>query len=113
LPRPDVTLDEVMPFEPSAIGQGKAIRRFALDQQGALMRLANMLYALRVAKPTIGHHHGRRQDQATPTQHCSALVEHQLGLAHFVPTWRPRPYGIRPSHGKVHRDNQTTIANNY
>ena len=77
------------------------------------MRIANMLHKLRVAEPTVGNHDGRRQLQATPTQRRHTLVEQHPGPAQFVPARRPRPNRIRSSHGKVHRDDQATIANDH
>ena len=106
-------MDEVVPFDCLAIGQGKDIGLFTLHEHGALMLIANMLHKLRVAKPTIGNHYGRRQRQATPCKRRQTLVEHHSGPAQFVPARRPRPYRIRPSNGKVHWDDQATIANDH
>src|SRR5437667_5647593 len=77
------------------------------------MLLANMLHELRVAKPTIGNHYWRWQLQATPPKRCQALVEHHPGPTQFVPARRPRSNRIRPSNGKVHWDDQATIANDH
>jgi hypothetical protein len=53
-------MDEVVSFDRLAIGQWKAIGLFTLDQQGALMLVANILHKLRVAHPTIGNPYWRR-----------------------------------------------------
>src|SRR2546425_7588170 len=53
-PLPSLAMDEVVPFDCLAIGQGKDVGLFALYEQGALMLIAHMLHKLRVAKPTIG-----------------------------------------------------------
>jgi hypothetical protein len=63
-PRPDFALGHVTPFDQSSISQGKERGRFALDQQGALMRMAHRLHVLRVAQPPLGHH--QRRGRATP-----------------------------------------------
>jgi hypothetical protein len=60
-PWPRLPLDEVLPFDLSAISQGKDIRLFALDEPRALVRVVHMVHELRVAKPTIGDDHRRRQ----------------------------------------------------
>ena len=63
-PGPRLTLDQVPPFPLAPISQGQHIGLLALSQQGALVRVANMLHALRVAKSTIGDYHRRGQQQA-------------------------------------------------
>src|SRR5207244_5024591 len=111
LPAPPLALDQGVAFDLAPIGHGKARGLFALHAPSALMRIASMLHALRVAQPTIGHHHGGRQRQATPTTRCHALVAHQPGPVQLVPARCPRPHRSRPSHGQVPRHEHAPLAN--
>src|SRR5712691_2932600 len=109
-PPPPLACDEVVSFDLLSIGPGKYGGLFAFYKQGALMRLATMLHKLRGAEPTGGNHYWRRQLQATLPQRRHPLVEHHPGPTQFIPARRPRPTRSRSSHGKVHWDDQATIA---
>src|SRR5438093_13623730 len=53
IPPGPLALDQVVPCDPSPVGEGKAVRGLPFHQQGPLMLLADMPHQLRVAKPTI------------------------------------------------------------
>src|SRR5437773_4972459 len=103
LPAPPLALDQGVAFDLAPIGHGKARGLFALHAPSALMRIASMLHALRVAQPTIGHHHGGRQRQATPTTRCHALVAHQPGPVPQAPPEQAVAWPSPPARARAPR----------
>jgi hypothetical protein len=112
-PVPVLAMEQVMPFDRVSISSGEGIGRLPLHKHGALLRLVHMLHALRVAQPTLRHHHGRGQVHTAPPQRRQALIQHPPRPWQLVPARRPRPTRIGPSNGQVHGDDQATIANDH
>jgi hypothetical protein len=75
--------------------------------------LAHMLHQLRVAKPAISDHQRRGQLQAPAPKSQQPLIEHRPCPAQFITTRSPRPNGIGPPNGKVHRHDQAPIPNDH
>jgi hypothetical protein len=91
--------------------QGADIGRFALDEQGALMRVANVVHHRGIAQPAIGGRTGRGQVHAAPCQGGKTLIEQDPRPPKLVSAPCPRSFGIGPAHGEVNRDDKFTIAN--
>ena len=72
-----------------------------------------MAHQLRVAEPTIGDSHGRREVQAASGQGRQALIEHDLDPRELSATACSGPLRIGPTHGKVHRHDELAIAHDH
>jgi hypothetical protein len=84
-----------------------------LDKQRALQDVADVAHQLRVAEPTIGDGHGRRQVQAASGQGRQALIAHALDPRELGATACSGPLRVGPTHGKVHRHDELAIAHDY
>jgi hypothetical protein len=83
MPASPLALDQVVAFNLLPIGQSKTIGGFALYQHCPLMGITHMLHEIRVAKPTLGRDHRRRQCHAASVQSRQALLHIAATLSGF------------------------------
>ena len=102
-----------MSVDVSTIGQGKGVTDFALDQERALMLMANVGHQLGVAKPTISHDDRRRQSEPALGTDVESPINHRASPLEFVPARRARPAVAGPPNGKVDRHHQLAVANDH
>jgi len=86
---------------------------FALNEQGALMRVGHVAHQFRVTKPAIGYDDGRGQLKAAPGQRGEGLIEHGLRPLELGVAAPPRSLRVGPSHRKVNGHDQSAIANDH
>jgi hypothetical protein len=77
------------------------------------MPRGHVAHELRIAKPTIGDDHRRRQLHAASAESHHASIQHALEPVQFITARRPRACGVWPTDGKVNGDDQLAITDDH